>query len=64
MKNKIIALIPARKGSERLKNKNIVKLFGLPLIAHTIISARKSNLFNKIVVFIPTIKALLFFIIS
>lgn len=56
MKNKIIALIPARKGSERLKNKNIVKLFGLPLIAHTIISARKSNLFNKIVVSTNSLK--------
>ena len=50
MQNKIIALIPARKGSERIKDKNIVKLHNLPLIAHTIIAAKKTNLFSKIIV--------------
>jgi len=34
--NKIIAIIPARKGSKRLPNKNILKLGGIPLIAHSI----------------------------
>ena len=38
-KNKIIALIPAREGSERIKHKNIIKLFNVPLIAHTIMAA-------------------------
>lgn len=49
-KNKLIGLIPAREGSERIKHKNIKKLFGLPLIAHTIISAKKSKIFDKILV--------------
>ena len=49
-KKKIIALIPARSGSERLKNKNILNFFGHPLLAYTIYSAKKSNLFDKILV--------------
>ena len=49
-KNKIIALIPARQGSERIRNKNIIKLFKVPLIVHTIKAAKKSKLFHKIVV--------------
>ena len=56
MKNKIIALIPARKGSERIKDKNIVKLFNLPLIAHTIIAAKRANLFSNIVVSTNSLK--------
>lgn len=35
------AFIPARSGSKSIKNKNIIKLNGLPLIAHTIILAKK-----------------------
>ena len=42
LRHKIIALIPARQGSERIKNKNIVRLSKLPLIAHTILAAKKS----------------------
>lgn len=37
----IVVLIPARSGSKGLKNKNILKLKGIPLIAHTIKFARK-----------------------
>ena len=44
-KSRIVALIPARQGSERVKNKNIVKLFNLPLLAHTIIAAKKCKIF-------------------
>ncbi len=50
MKKKTIAIIPAREGSKRLKNKNILKFLGLPLIVHTIKSAVKSNVFDEIVV--------------
>ena len=46
----IVAFIPARQGSKRIKNKNIIKLSSHPLIAHTIIAAKKSKIFNKIVV--------------
>jgi CMP-N-acetylneuraminic acid synthetase len=35
-------VIPARGGSKRLKGKNIIDLGGIPLIAHSIIYARKS----------------------
>jgi|TARA_X000001036_G_scaffold406967_1_gene416071 CMP-N,N'-diacetyllegionaminic acid synthase len=48
-KYKLIALIPARQGSERIKNKNIIKLFNLPLLAHTIVAAKKSKIFDKII---------------
>ena len=44
------AIIPARSGSKGIKNKNIKKLFGKPLLAHTIIAAKKSNCFNKVIV--------------
>ena len=46
---RLLALIPARSGSKRLKNKNILKLGGKPLIAHAIIAAKKSKIFDKII---------------
>ena len=50
MKKSIIALIPARKGSERIKNKNIALIGKHPLIAYAINSALKSKIFRKVVV--------------
>ncbi len=47
---KFLALIPARGGSKRLKNKNIYPLNGKPLIYYTIKSAIKSKVFDDIVV--------------
>jgi len=47
---KIVALIPARSGSKRFKNKNIYPYKGHPLIAYTIVSAIKSKIFSKIIV--------------
>ena len=46
---KILCVICARGGSKRLKNKNLKKLFGKPLIYHTISQALKSKIFNNIV---------------
>lgn len=46
----ILCIIPARGGSKRLKNKNIIPLLGRPIIAHTIKSALESKLIDKIVV--------------
>ena len=46
MKNKdlkILAIIPARASSKGIPSKNIQKLDGLPLIAHTIKSAKNSK---------------------
>ena len=49
MKN-ILAITLARGGSKGIKNKNIVKINSKPLIAHTIIEARKSKLINEYIV--------------
>lgn len=38
---KKIAIIPARGGSKRLPNKNVLSLGGIPLLAHSIIEAKK-----------------------
>ena len=46
----ILALIPARGGSKRLKNKNIKKLAGKPLITHSIEQAKKSKFINRVIV--------------
>ena len=50
MKKKILCIIPARSGSKRLKNKNILNFFGKPIINYTIKSAVSSKLFKKIIV--------------
>ncbi|MBF0512295.1 MAG: acylneuraminate cytidylyltransferase family protein [Candidatus Omnitrophica bacterium] len=49
-KHKILALIPARGGSKRLKNKNILPLAGKPLIAHTIDFALASKYIDRVIV--------------
>jgi len=46
----IVAIIPCRSGSKRIKNKNIINFAGKPMIYWTIMAAKKSKLFNKIVV--------------
>ena len=46
----IYCLIPARGGSKRIKNKNLLKLKGKPLINHTIKHAINSKKINKIFV--------------
>ena len=43
MKNKTIAIIPARGGSKRLPEKNIKLLDGIPLIAHSILFAKANS---------------------
>ena len=45
-----IAVIPARGGSKRLPGKNILPLNGTPLIAHSIIQAIGSGLFESVYV--------------
>jgi CMP-N,N'-diacetyllegionaminic acid synthase len=46
---KAIALIPARSGSQRIKNKNIRLLDGHPVIAYSIRSAIDSGVFDAVV---------------
>ena len=47
---KILGIIPARAGSKRLKNKNLLELAGKPLINWTIEAALTSNILSKVVV--------------
>ncbi len=46
----IVALIPARGGSKRLPRKNITEVGGVPMLAHPIMAARASGLFEHIYV--------------
>lgn len=43
-KNEIITIVPARKNSKGIKNKNISKIKGKPLISYTLEAIKKSNL--------------------
>ena len=45
---KILSIIPARKKSKRIKNKNKILLKNKKLIEHTFIVAKKSKLFSHI----------------
>jgi CMP-N-acetylneuraminic acid synthetase len=46
---KLIAMIPARIGSERLKQKNLRLLGGVPIVAHAVQKAKASQLFDRVV---------------
>lgn len=46
----MICIIPARKGSKRIKNKNLKKISNKPMLAHTIQIAKQSKLFKRIIV--------------
>ena len=45
---KRLAIIPARAGSKRIKNKNMKLFFGKPLIYYSIKAALDSKIFDKI----------------
>jgi pseudaminic acid cytidylyltransferase len=49
-KSKPVCIIAARKGSKRLKNKNIINFFGKPIILYAIEKAINSGIFEKIIV--------------
>jgi N-acylneuraminate cytidylyltransferase len=44
-----VALIPARSGSERVRDKNVRPLAGHPLVAYAIAAAREAGIFDRIV---------------
>ena len=44
-----IALIPARSGSERVRDKNVRPLAGHPLLAYAVAAARDAGVFERIV---------------
>ncbi len=45
-----LAVVPARRGSKRLADKNLLALAGKPMLAHTIEGARASAVFDEVVV--------------
>lgn len=47
---KIICIVCARKNSKGIKNKNILKIFNKSLIEHTLLQAKNSKIFYKIIV--------------
>ena len=49
-KQRIIAMIPARMGSTRLAMKNLAILNGKPLLYYSVEAAKKSGVFDKIVI--------------
>ena len=50
MNSKIIAMIPARIGSTRLKMKNLALINGKPMISYAIKAAKDTNIFDKIII--------------
>ena len=50
MKKKIVCTICFRQGSKGVKNKNIKKINGKPLVYYSLIAAKKSKIFRKIFV--------------
>ena len=49
-KNEVYALIPARAGSKGIINKNITDIGGLPLLAYSILAAKKCSSISRVVV--------------
>tara|TARA_Y100000591_G_C21665220_1_gene609920 strand:- start:67 stop:765 length:699 start_codon:yes stop_codon:yes gene_type:complete len=45
-----LCIIPARAGSKRIKNKNIKKFLGFPIIKYSIEAAKNSKLFKRVFV--------------
>jgi N-acylneuraminate cytidylyltransferase len=46
----VVALVPARGGSKRIPRKNLRELGGHPLLAYSIVAARDSGVFDRVVV--------------
>ena len=49
LNNQVWAFIPARSGSKSIKNKNIVILKKKPLLAHSLLTAKKCKNIDKII---------------
>ncbi|MCF7835524.1 MAG: acylneuraminate cytidylyltransferase family protein [Candidatus Marinimicrobia bacterium] len=47
---KFLGVIPARSGSKGIKNKNIRSFCGKPLLAHTIVKAKRSKYLDRVLV--------------
>ncbi len=51
-----LAIIPARIGSKRIKNKNIKNFEGKPIIYYSILAAKLSGIFDKVIVSTDSLK--------
>ena len=49
-KIKVLAIIPCRSGSKGIKNKNILDIFGKPLIYYSIFFAKECKFIDKVLV--------------
>ena len=47
-KKNFVAIIPARRNSKQIKNKNLIKIKGHPLISYSIEAAKKSKIIKDI----------------
>ena len=45
---KIVAMIPARLGSKRIKSKNLRLLAGKPLVCHVVDKCKEADIFDDI----------------
>jgi pseudaminic acid cytidylyltransferase len=57
-KEEILAIIPARGGSKRIKNKNLINFFGKPLISYSIDAALQTKIFDQIFISTDSYKIL------
>ncbi|MBW7907521.1 MAG: pseudaminic acid cytidylyltransferase [Kiritimatiellae bacterium] len=46
----VLCIIPARGGSKRIPRKNVKEFAGRPMIAHSIVAAKDSGVFDRIIV--------------
>lgn len=46
----VVCIIPARGGSKRIPDKNIRPFAGKPMVAHSILAAKDSGLFDRVIV--------------
>lgn len=55
-KNKVLAIIPARSGSKGIKDKNIKKICGYPMLAYSIVVALLSDEVDDVIVSTDSVK--------
>ena len=56
LKKKVIAIIPCRSGSKKIKNKNLIKIQNRYLIGYSVLFAKECGFFDKIIVSTDSIK--------
>ena len=62
--SKIVAMIPARLGSQRVKRKNLRLLQGKPLISYSVEAAEEAEVFDEIYITSRSMETLMIITIS